>query len=97
VFVTLSDNEFALLYTYLDREHSIDWDPNSIGQTTKLDRKLRAESRRSLSNRTSPCRKTRRLLITPTGWCRLAWGVARIIVVPTPGHDHARTSAQRIT
>jgi hypothetical protein len=38
--VTLSDEEFALLYEYLDREHSIVFDPNTVGQTTKLGKKL---------------------------------------------------------
>jgi hypothetical protein len=38
--VTLTTEEFALLHRYLAREHSIDWDPASIGLTTKIGKKL---------------------------------------------------------
>jgi hypothetical protein len=38
--VTLSDEEFALLFDYLDREHSITWDPDFVGLTTKLGKQL---------------------------------------------------------
>jgi hypothetical protein len=38
--ITLSTDEFALLYEYLDREHSIVWDRMILGQTTKLGKKL---------------------------------------------------------
>jgi hypothetical protein len=38
--VTLSDDDFAMLYEYLDREHTITWDPNTVGQTTKIGKKL---------------------------------------------------------
>jgi hypothetical protein len=38
--VTLSTEEFALLYEYLDREHSIVWDPMTVGVTTKIGKKL---------------------------------------------------------
>ena len=38
--ITLSTEEFALLYEYLDREHSLDWDVESIGVTTKLGKQL---------------------------------------------------------
>jgi hypothetical protein len=38
--ITLTDQEFALLYEYLDREHSMDWDPDSVGLTTKIGFKL---------------------------------------------------------
>jgi hypothetical protein len=38
--VTLSDEEFALLYTYLDREQTVTWDPLEVGLTTKLGKRL---------------------------------------------------------
>lgn len=38
--ITLTTEEFALLYEFLDREHSFDWDPDSIGETTKIGKKL---------------------------------------------------------
>jgi hypothetical protein len=38
--ITLSCDEFALLYQYLDREHTITWDPEEVGLTTKLGKKL---------------------------------------------------------
>ena len=38
--ITLSTAEFSLLYEYLDREHSIVWDPDTVGQTTKLGKQL---------------------------------------------------------
>jgi hypothetical protein len=38
--ITLTTEEFALLYEYLDREHSIVWDPDIIGDTTKIGKKL---------------------------------------------------------
>jgi hypothetical protein len=38
--VTLSTEELALLHRYLAREHSMDWDPASIGLTTKIGRQL---------------------------------------------------------
>jgi hypothetical protein len=38
--VMLSDDEFTLLYTYLDREHTITWDPDHVGLTTKMGKKL---------------------------------------------------------
>jgi hypothetical protein len=38
--ITLKPKEFALLYEYLDREHSITWDPKVIGKTTKIGKKL---------------------------------------------------------
>jgi hypothetical protein len=38
--VTLSRDDFALLHRYLAREHSMDWDPASIGLTTKIGKQL---------------------------------------------------------
>jgi hypothetical protein len=38
--ITLSTEEFALLYEYLDREHSLVWDPETVGLTTKIGFKL---------------------------------------------------------
>lgn len=38
--ITLTTDEFALLYEYLDREHSLVWDPSTVGQTTKIGKKL---------------------------------------------------------
>ena len=38
--ITLSDDEFATLYEYLDREHSFVWDPMVVGKTTKIGKKL---------------------------------------------------------
>ena len=38
--ITLTDEEFALLYNYLDREHTITWDPEFVGQTTKIGKQL---------------------------------------------------------
>ncbi len=38
--ITLSEEEFALLYTYLWREHTITWDPDHVGLTTKLGKQL---------------------------------------------------------
>lgn len=37
---TLTDAEFALLYEYLDREHTVTWDPKEVGKTTKIGKKL---------------------------------------------------------
>lgn len=36
----LNEEDFALLYEYLDREHSFVWDPKVIGTTTKIGKKL---------------------------------------------------------
>ena len=33
--VTLTDEEFALLFDYLDREHTITFDPDYIGLTPR--------------------------------------------------------------
>ncbi len=38
--VVLTQKEFALLYTYLDREHTITWDVEEIGLSTKLGKQL---------------------------------------------------------
>jgi hypothetical protein len=38
--ITLSTDEFAHLYEYLDREHSIVWNPDIIGDTTKIGKAL---------------------------------------------------------
>jgi hypothetical protein len=38
--ITLSTDEFALLYEYLDREHSMDWDVESVGLTTKIGKQI---------------------------------------------------------
>lgn len=38
--VPLSDEEFALLYRYLDREHTITFNPVFVGETTKLGKQL---------------------------------------------------------
>lgn len=38
--ITLTTEEFALLFEYLDREHTQVWDPNTVGQTTKIGKKL---------------------------------------------------------
>jgi len=38
--VTLTDEEFALLFEYLDREHTITFDPEHVGLTTKLGKGL---------------------------------------------------------
>jgi hypothetical protein len=38
--VTLSDDEFSLLYTFLAREHTITWDPDHVGLTTKMGKQL---------------------------------------------------------
>jgi hypothetical protein len=38
--ITLTSKEFALLYKYLDREHSFVWDPKEVGVTTKIGKKL---------------------------------------------------------
>jgi hypothetical protein len=40
VAVTLTDEEFALLYELLDREHTITWDPIFVGETTAIGKKL---------------------------------------------------------
>ena len=36
----LSADEFAQLYEYLDREHTITWDPEHVGLTTKMGKQL---------------------------------------------------------
>ena len=38
--ITLTTEEFALLYEYLDREHTLVWDPKTVGKTTKIGKKL---------------------------------------------------------
>jgi hypothetical protein len=38
--ITLTEDQFALLYEYLDREHSLVWDPKVIGDTTKIGSRL---------------------------------------------------------
>jgi hypothetical protein len=38
--VILTDEEFARLFEYLDREHTITWDPDFVGLTTKIGKKL---------------------------------------------------------
>jgi hypothetical protein len=38
--ITLSDDEFNLLYDYLDREHSVTWDPDEVGEMTMVGKKL---------------------------------------------------------
>lgn len=38
--MTLSDEEFALLYTYLDRMNTTTWDPDEVGETTRIGRKV---------------------------------------------------------
>jgi hypothetical protein len=38
--ITLTDEEFALLYTYLDLQHTVTWDPKEVGLATKLGKKL---------------------------------------------------------
>jgi hypothetical protein len=38
--IELTEEQFALLYEYLDREHSLVWDPRVIGDTTKIGKKL---------------------------------------------------------
>jgi hypothetical protein len=38
--ITLSDEEFDLLYLYLHREHRMVFDPKEVGETTKIGRKL---------------------------------------------------------
>ena len=38
--ITLSTDEFALLYEYLDREHSLVWDPDTVGVTTKIGKQV---------------------------------------------------------
>jgi hypothetical protein len=38
--IPLTTEEFALLYEYLDREHSLVFDPNTVGETTKIGKKL---------------------------------------------------------
>jgi len=38
--IKLTRKEFALLYEYLDREHSFVWDPAEVGKTTKLGKEL---------------------------------------------------------
>lgn len=38
--VVLTREEFALLFDFLDREHTITWDPEFVGQTTKLGKRL---------------------------------------------------------
>jgi hypothetical protein len=38
--VSVSDNEFALLFTYLAREHSFVFDPSEVGKTTKIGKQL---------------------------------------------------------
>lgn len=38
--VTFSDEEFALLFEFLDREHTITFDPDHVGLTTKLGKQL---------------------------------------------------------
>jgi hypothetical protein len=43
--IPLSTEQFALLYEYLDREHSITGDPYVIGETTKIGKRLWDEVR----------------------------------------------------
>ena len=38
--VTLSDEEFALLFDFLDREHTITMDPDFVGETTAIGKQL---------------------------------------------------------
>ena len=38
--IELTEEQFALLYEYLDREHSLVLDPETVGQTTKIGKKL---------------------------------------------------------
>lgn len=38
--ISLSDEQFALLYEYLDREHSFVWNPEVVGETTKIGKQL---------------------------------------------------------
>ncbi len=38
--IELTEEQFALLYEYLDREHSFVWDPMVVGDTTKIGKKL---------------------------------------------------------
>jgi hypothetical protein len=34
--ITLSTDEFALLFQYLDWEHSLVWNPETVGKITKI-------------------------------------------------------------
>lgn len=38
--ILMTQEEFALLYEYLDREHSFVWDPDEIGKTTMIGKQL---------------------------------------------------------
>jgi hypothetical protein len=38
--IELTEEQFALLYEYLDREHTLTWDPLIVGDTTKIGKKL---------------------------------------------------------
>jgi hypothetical protein len=38
--IELTEEQFALLYEYLDLEHTIHWSPAIVGQTTKIGKKL---------------------------------------------------------
>lgn len=38
--VTLSDEEFALLFDFLDREHTVTFDPDFVGETTAIGKQL---------------------------------------------------------
>jgi hypothetical protein len=38
--ITLTAEQFALLYEYLDREHAITWDPETVGEITKLGKQV---------------------------------------------------------
>jgi hypothetical protein len=38
--ITLTDEEFALLYTYQDLQHTVTWDHKEVGLTTKLGKQL---------------------------------------------------------
>jgi hypothetical protein len=40
VAITLTDEQFALLYEYLDREHSFVWGAREVGKTTKIGNRL---------------------------------------------------------
>ena len=38
--VTRSDEDSGFLFEYLDREHTVTWDPEHVGLTTKMGKKL---------------------------------------------------------
>jgi hypothetical protein len=38
--IKLTEEQFALLYEYLDREHSFVWDARIVGKTTKIGKQL---------------------------------------------------------